>query len=185
MACKSVTLMGIHAKCDTATGGIKRVLIAQQDDVVDKVVDRYDAETNPTGEDVIKTITMAEGKYFVEWEFRKNTANYSTSMTSDPTLGNVTITTDLNLQFTKAEAKKRMEIQSAINAAAVVIIEDMNKQFIFLGYDNEVTVTAVNQQSGTAMSDLNGYTLTLQDTSTELPYFVDSTIIPSLLTTEV
>lgn len=174
MACNTVTLNGINAKCDTSAGGIKRVLIAQKDDVDIKTVDENG---------VITEITMATGKTFVQWLFRRNTANYSTSMTSDASIGNSIITTDLNLQFTKAEATKRLEIQSAINAAAVVIIEDMYGQYILLGKDNEVSVTAVNQQSGTAVTDLNGYTLTFQDVSLELPHFVDASIISSLLLT--
>lgn len=173
MACNTVTLTGINGKCDTSVGGIKRVLIAQKDDVTIGTVDEMG---------VITEITMAEGKYFVQWLFRKNTGNYTTSLTSDPAIGTQAVTTDLNLQFTKAEATKRLEIQSAINAAAVVIIEDMYGQYILLGKDNEVSVTAVNQQSGTAITDLNGYTLTLQDVSIELPHFVDPTIISGLLT---
>ena len=174
MACNTVTLNGINAKCDTSAGGIKRVLIAQKDDVQTITVDEA------TG--VIDTITMVSGKTFVQWLFRKNTGSYTTSLTSDPAIGTQAVTTDLNLQFTKAEATKRLEIQSAINAAAVVIIEDMYGQYILLGKDNEVSVTAVNQQSGTAITDLNGYTLTLQDVSLELPHFVDPTIISGLLT---
>jgi hypothetical protein len=175
MACNTVTLNGINAKCDTSAGGIKRVLIAQKDDVTI-------GETNAQG--VITEITMATGKYFVQWLFRKNTGSYTTSLTSDPAIGTQAVTTDLNLQFTKAEATKRLEIQSAINAAAVVIIEDMYGQYILLGKDNEVSVTAVNQQSGTAVTDLNGYTLTFQDVSLELPHFVDASIIPSLLSAQ-
>ena len=171
MACNTVTLNGINAKCDTSAGGIKRVLIAQKDDVDIKTVDENG---------VITEITMATGKTFVQWLFRKNTGSYTTSLTSDPAIGTQAVTTDLNLQFTKAEATKRLEIQSAINAAAVVIIEDMYGQYILLGKDNEVSVTAVNQQSGTAVTDLNGYTLTFQDVSLELPHFVDASIISSL-----
>ena len=186
MACNTVTLNGISAQCHTAAGGIKRVLIAQKEDVDIKTVDENG---------VITEITMADGKYFVQWLFRKNTGSFTTSLTSDPAIGTQAVTTDLNLQFTKAEATKRLEIQSAINAAAVVIVELQDKiedkdengnkvlkdQFILLGKDNEVSVTAVNMQSGTAMTDLNGFTLTFQDVSLELPHFVDASIIPSLL----
>lgn len=174
MACNTVTLNGINAKCDTSAGGIKRVMIIQKDDVTNISVD------DTTG--VVDAITLASDKFFVQWLFRKNTGSYTTSLSSDPAIGTQAVTTDLNLQFTKAEATKRLEIQSAINAAAVVIIEDMYGQYILLGKDNEVTVTAVNQQSGTAITDLNGYTLTFQDVSLELPHFVDASIIPSLLT---
>lgn len=184
MACNTVTLNSINGRCDTSAGGIKRVLIIQKDDVTNIHVDKYDPETNPDGKDMIDTITLATGKYFEQWLFRKNTGNYTTALTSDPAIGTQAVTTDLNLQFTKAEATKRLAIQAAINAAAVVIIEDMYGQYILLGKDNEVSVTAVNQQSGTAVTDLNGYTLTFQDTSLELPHFVDPTIIPSLLTAE-
>lgn len=173
MACNTVTLNGINGRCDTSAGGIKRVLIAQKDDVTNISVD--------TSTGVIDTITMASNKYFVQWLFRKNTGNYTTALTSDPAIGTQAVTTDLNLQFTKAEATKRLEIQSAINAAAVVIIEDMYGQYILLGKDNEVSVTSVNQQSGTAVTDLNGYTLTFQDVSLELPHFVDPQIISGLL----
>ena len=57
----------------------------------------------------------------------------------------------------------------------------MYGQYILLGKDNEVSVTQVNQQSGKAITDLNGYTLTLQDVSLELPHFVDPAIISGLL----
>lgn len=183
MACNTVTLNGINAKCDKAAGGIKRVLIAQKDDVKTITVDKS------TG--IINDIEMVDNKYFVQWLFRANTGSYTTSLTSDPAIGTVSVTTDLQLQFTKAEATKRLEIQSAVNAEAVVIIEMQDKienksgnlvnQYILLGYDNEVSITSVNMQSGTTMADLNGFTLTLQDVSLELPYFVDETIITSLL----
>ena len=137
MACNTVTLNGINAKCDTSAGGIKRVLIAQKDDVLNIVV----AE----GTGIINEIEMAEGKYFVQWLFRKNTGSYTTSLTSDPAIGTQAVTTDLNLQFTKAEATKRLEIQSAINAAAVVIIEDMYGQF---GYR---AITVYGQPSQTVL----------------------------------
>lgn len=176
MACNTVTLNGIDGRCDTSAGGIKRVLIAQRDDVASVTYDNDEADG------IITAISMTTGAYFKQWLFRKNTGNYNTSLTSDPAIGTQAVTTDLNLQFTKAEARKRLEIQSAINASAVVIIEDMYGQYIYLGLDNDVTVTTANMQSGTAITDLNGFTLTLQDVSLELPRFVDPTIIPNLLT---
>lgn len=171
MACNTVTLNGIDARCETSAGGIKRVLIANIDDVKEITID-------PTTS--IVTAIDAAGK-FVEWRFRKNTGSLSTSLASDPAIGNTTVTTELNLQFTKAEAVKRLEIQSAINAAAIVIVEDMYGQYILLGKENEVVVSAASMVTGTAATDLNGFTLTLQDVSTELPHFVEAGIIAGLL----
>jgi hypothetical protein len=171
MACNTVTLNGIDARCETSAGGIKRVLIANVDDVKEITID-------PTTS--IVTAIDAAGK-FAEWKFRKNTGSLSTSLASDPAIGNTTVTTELNLQFTKAEAVKRLEIQSAINAAAIVIVEDMYGQYILLGNENEVVVSAASMVTGTAATDLNGFTLTLQDVSTELPHFVEAGIIAGLL----
>ena len=172
MACTSVTLNSFDARCDVSVGGIKRILIGNRDEVTKVTVD----ET--TG----KITTITTSAKFAEWRFRKNTGSLTSTVTSDPAIGNTFATTDLNLQFTKAEAQKRLDIQSAINANSVVIVEDMYGQYIYLGLENDVTVTNATMVTGTTMSDLNGFTLTLQDVATELPRFVDPTIIDGLLT---
>lgn len=172
MSCTSITLNSIDARCDASIGGIKRILLAQRDDVSEVTVDSAAGK--------IKTITMS-GKKFQQWKFRRNTGSYTSTATADPTTGNASVTTEVALQFSKADATKRLEIQAAINAGCVVIIEDAYGDFVYLGYDNEVAITSAVMQSGTASSDLSGFTLTFTDVSNELPYFVDSAIIDGLL----
>lgn len=169
MNCNSVTLTTIDARCETSFGGIKEVLIALKDDIKAISVD------SSTG--MINTITMNQSKKFEKWQFRKNTGNYSSSVTSDPTIGNSFATTEVTLQFSKAEATKRLAIQSAINASSVVIVRDMYDQYLLLGYENEVVVSAATMQSGTQAADLSGFTLTFQDISTELPHFIDTSSV--------
>lgn len=164
MACNSVTLQSIDARCHRSIGGLKRILIALRDDVVQPTADAS------TGE--ISTVSLKQGKKFEEWLFRPNTASYTSTLSSDQAIGNQAVTTEVSLQFTKAEATKRLAIQSAINAAAVVILEDMYGQHIYLGYDDEVYVTAATMVSGTAATDLNGFTLTFTDVAQELPHFI-------------
>lgn len=170
MACNSATLTSIDGRCDTSIGGIKRILIANRDDVTATIAD--------TGNDLkyVTSIKLASGKKFEQWRFRKQTGSYSTELAIDDAIGTVAVTTNVALQFTKAEAEKRLAIQSAINASSVVIVEDMFGQYIYLGLDQDVTVSAASMQSGTATSDLNGFTLTLTDISTEMPHFVDPSI---------
>lgn len=166
--CKSVTLSNIDGRCDTSTGGIKRILISNRDDVTASI------GTTTNEFELITEIKNATGKAFSEWKFRKNTGSYTSTVESDPAIGNMSVTTECTLQFSRAEAEKRMAIQSALNADSVVIIEDMYGQYLYLGYENEVTVTAATMVSGTTTSDLSGFTITFQDLSTELPHFVDS-----------
>lgn len=172
-SCSSIALSSINAKCDKSIGGIKRILIAQKDDVTGVTVNSTSGK--------ITAITLASGKKFQQWLFRNNTGSYTSTSTSDATIGNSSVTTEVNLQFSKAEAQKRLEIQSAINANCVVIVEDAYGEYVYLGYDNEVTITNAVMQSGTATGDLSGFTLTFTDESAELPYFVDSSIINGLI----
>ena len=169
----AVTLNSIDSRCDNSIGGIKRILIANVADVQNVTVDES------TG--MINAITMVDSKKFQQWLFRRNTGSYTSTVSSDPTIGNTSVTTEVSLQFSKAEAQKRLEIQSAINATAILIVEDMYGQFIYLGYDNEVAITSAVMQSGTQNSDLSGFTLTFQDISSELPHFVDPAIINDLV----
>lgn len=166
MACNTNTLNTIDARCDNSVGGIKRILIGHKDTVA-KI--NFDQSTGKI------TDINHVGDPFVEWKFRKNTGSYTSSVSVDPTIGNTVVTTDVNLQFSRAEAQKRLDIQSAINAEAVVIIEDMYGQFILIGEENPVTITSAVMQSGTATTDLSGFTLTFQDIAQEFPRFIDET----------
>ena len=165
MACNTVTLSSIDARCEGSVGGIKRVLIANVDDIQNVAIDEVTQK--------IKQITLVTGKKFEQWRFRKNTGSYNSSIERDLSIGTQTVTTECSLQFSRAEAQKRLDIQSAINASCVVIIEDMYGEYIYLGLENEVSITAASMTSGTQTSDLSGFTLTFTDLSTEFPHFID------------
>ena len=165
MACNTVTLSSIDARCDGSVGGIKRILLANIDDIKTVLVD----ETTQK----IKEITLVTGKKFEQWRFRKNTGSYSSSIERDLAIGTQTVTTEVALQFSRAEAQKRLDIQSAINASCVVIVEDMYGEYIYLGLENEVSISAASMTSGTQTGDLSGFQLTFQDLATELPHFID------------
>lgn len=170
MSCNSVTLNSIKAKCDTSIGGIKRIFVQQREYLTDVIVD----------EQTQKIIYLGgfEGEGLKVWEFRKNTANYTSTATIDSTINLSYFTTEVSLQFSRAEAQKRLEIQSVINAGGVVvIIEDMYGEFLFLGKDKDVRITAATMQSGTNQTDLSGFNLTFTDTSFELPHFIDKNYV--------
>lgn len=167
MACNTETLRTIDARCDRSVGGLKRILIAQRDDIN---ISELNDNLNTNKE--ITNIPLKSGKKFEQFRFRPNTASLTSTFSSDVATGNASFTTEIALQFSKAEAQKRLSIQSAINAAAVVIAEDMYGQYIFLGYDIEVTVTAATMVTGTATSDLNGFTMVLTDVAQEMPHFL-------------
>lgn len=169
MACKSFSLTGIALPCKDNMGGIKEVYITTATDV--KKVELTEAG------DAIMSIEMVAGKQWKTYKFRKGTANMTSTASSDETIGNFSVTTELALQFSKMETQKRLEIMSMCLEDVVVIVRDFNGLYWYLGYDFPVTVTAATAQTGTAATDLNGYNITLSDTSAELPFEVPATLI--------
>lgn len=182
-SCESVTLAGIDARCDNSFGGVKRVLVALRDNVTATIdpnlVDADPSATPPViavpnEDELVTKIEMQGSAKFYEFRFRRNTASMTSTATIDPAIGSNYITTELTMQFSKAEAKKRMILQSLIAAGASVIVEDMYGQYIYLGKDQEVVASALTSQTGTAEGDLNGYNVTLSDVSEKLPHFINT-----------
>lgn len=152
-------------------GGIKRVLLANKDDV--------SAITVTSNQ--VSAITMANTAKFKEYLFRLNTGNLESTAQVNNDNGVKYWQTLLTLVFARMETAKRVEIMAMSQADLVGIVEDMNGKFWLLGYDTPMFLNAQVTGTGTARTDRNGYSITLEDDSLELPYEVDGGIIAGLL----
>ena len=72
------------------------------------------------------------------------------------------------------ETTKRVEIMALAQSGLVVVVVDANGKQWLLGYDAPVKASAGDGLTGTARADRNGYSITLQDNSLELPYEVSA-----------
>lgn len=182
MACTLYTLTGLDGKCETSVGGIKEILIAVKDDIKEVT---YETETQDgaikPGQGKVTKVEMNTGKHFVRWTFRRNTGSFTSNIESDVAIGNQSVTTDVALQFSRAEATKRAEIQAAVNVDAVIFIHDMYDKWLLVGEENGVQVTNGTMQSGTANTDLSGFSLTLNAISQYYPRYVADTFDPTTL----
>lgn len=168
-SCKAITVNAIDARCEGSVGGIKEIYVIAAEDVSNVTIDDT--------KDTITEITLAGTNKFQKWLFRPNTGSYTSTRSGDLTTGNSTVTTDVALQFSRAEAEKRLAIQSMINGGACIIIKDMYGQYLLLGVGtgrNEVYITDAVMQSGTSNTDLSGFTLTFEEIASEFPHFIDS-----------
>lgn len=169
MSCNQ-TLAGLAKDCATSMGGIRTVYIANYDDV-----------KRPTPvEGKISTIEMVSGKTFHQYFFKKNTGSMTSTLNVNTDSGNY-VTTDLVLSFLKMETRKRIEMSALAANELVVIVEDCNGAYWYLGYDEPVTAGAGEGVTGVQKTDVNRYGLTLRDESLEFPYEVDATAIATLL----
>ena len=158
MACTQ-TLNGIMVDCEPSMGGLRIVYIANYSDVTDFEIN----------EGQITAINMASGKTFKEYSFRRNTANMTSTLSVDPANG-TSVATDVALSFLKQDTQKRLEISALSIGELVMMVQDANGRFWFLGKDMPVMASAGGAESGTAYTDGNRYTITLQDNSKDYPY---------------
>ena len=159
MAC-SQTLAGIAKDCAASMGGIVEVLLANRADV--------DAVTVTSGE--ITAITMVSSKKFYKYEFARNTGSLSSNYTIDNTTGAKFVVSDLVMIFNRMETAKRIEITALAEGELVAIVLDANGNYWYLGYDEALSASAGDGLTGTQRADRNGYSITLQDNSHEMPY---------------
>lgn len=166
MNCSQI-LSVIAMDCQPNAGGIRRVLLSP--DVLSVSIQDY----------IINGITLPENKYFVEFSFRPNTSNLISEWQTEG--DSRYVQSVLEMQFSRMETAKRSAIMALVKSEVYVIVEDRNGKYWYLGYDTPAILTQLAAPTGTARGDNNGYTIGLTDYSRELPYEVDSAIIPALL----
>lgn len=167
MSCISQAISSIDARCDVSMGGIKEILIGNFDDVNNVEIG---SSNNPFR--YITDIDMKIGTKMEKWQFRANTGSFTSTFSSDPAIGNNIVTTEVSLQFSRSESVKRKAIQDALGNANVVIIKDMYGNYIYLGKEEEVSVTSTTMQSGTSKGDLSGFNITFSYESNEIPHYI-------------
>ena len=158
MACAQ-TLSGLVHDCLPSIGGIKAVYIANASDV--------DTITESSGK--ITGITMNASAKFKKYEFLKRTGSLSSNWQIDDANGSKFVQSDLVLQFNRMDATKAVEIAALAQGELAVIVKDANGEYWYLGLDAPVRASAGDGLTGTARADRNGYSITLQDNSLNLP----------------
>ena len=170
MACNQI-LNGLVRDCQPSMGGI----------VEAHAINREYIEEITAAEGVVSQITLTEGEKFKSYYFNRNTGSMTSNYTLDPATGVRYVTTDLVLQFNRMETAKRVEVTALAQNELALIVKDANGKYWLLGKDEPVMATAGEGVTGTARGDRNGYGITLQDTSLEMPYEVDAAIVAALL----
>lgn len=165
MACCQ-TLTGLSSACEANMGGIKTAWIACSEDVPKASITISNGEVT-----AITSFSTAFKKY----EFKKNTGNTVTTPTV--TDGGVFYDSSISLQFAKQETVKKLEIEAIAQSDMKVIIQDNNGKYWFYGYENDVTLSDGSVESGTALTDFNGYNITLSSSELALPYEVQAEVM--------
>jgi hypothetical protein len=171
MAC--TTLEAIVKGCDNNIGSITKIYINDQDNVtVDPATD-IDLATW-----TITAITVTAD--FEEFEFRRNTSNYTEEAAIDLINGSSFVTQTINLMFHRREGAKSRAIKilgEGQRDLAVIVLDGNGKYWYF----DKVQVTAYGEGSGTAKADGSKYSLVLTAEAENLAYEVDPDVIPTII----
>lgn len=166
MGC-SVSLKGISSDCTSNKGGVKAVYLANKSDVTS--IDLAD--------DVITGITMTTEAKFKKFEFRKDSATMTSTLTVGDNGGSNYVSTVLSMSFNRMEAAKRLEMNAMALGELVALVEDRNGTVFFLGYDEPVKASNGTGETGDARTSVNQYTAELTDESDLYPYTVAPDVI--------
>lgn len=173
MACKSIALSGIGLGCKDHFGGIKELYLIDEASVGEIT---YDTEGKK-----ITAINILDDAKFKTYRFRKGTSSMTSTMNTDEAAGTLSVQTNVELQFSKMETSKRLEIMGMCLGSMKGIVLDNNGIYWFLGADAPISATAATGVTGTAFSDFGGYTVTLTDDSKEFPFEIDKEAIADLI----
>lgn len=173
MACKSIALSGIGLGCKDHMGGIKELYLIDEASVG---AITYDADGKK-----ITAINILDDAKFKTYRFRKGTSSMTSTMSTDEAAGTLSVETAIELQFSKMETSKRLEIMAMCLGSMKGIVLDNNGVYWFIGIDNPISATAATGVTGTAFTDFGGYTVTLTDNSKEFPFEIDKEALADLI----
>lgn len=172
ISCGSVTLNSFSRDCSPNMGGVKKVWMILKSDI------------NAVAADGAISSISASGNFY-QFPFRKGAASFTSNLQKDDTAGSYYWETDLVMNFQRMETRKRIAVMALTQAESAAIVLDNNDKYWFLGYDEYLSATAGTGETGTAKTDANQYTVTLQDSSLELPYEIPTSVIDGLNLPEV
>ena len=175
MACTQQTLSAIAKNCTNNKGGVFTVYVRHWGDIATKTV--VDGK--------ISTITLASGAdaQAVQWEFNKETASLVSTMTKEESSGSLFWTNVLSLKFAKADTTKRLALTAATKSDVCVMVKDNNGNVWFMGFDEPVSATTGELNSGTSYTDGSSLSLTLQDVSDDTCYEMSDSAVATFIGT--
>lgn len=165
----NVNIAGLCKDCEASRGGIVEVYAANYGDL-----------TPTISAGTITAISVATGSSVYKYEFRKGTGSMTSTLNIDEANGVNYVSTELVLQFSKMETRKRIEMAALAVGELVFIVKDANGKYWYLGMDEAVTASAGSGQTGQAIGDGNFYTITLLDNANSWPYEVLASVAEGL-----
>ena len=163
MAC--ALTQGYTLDCKDSLGGITEVYFMSAQDVASYTVSGG----------VMTALTKDSGKRFYKYELVKATSGVVENINASVENGTIFYQQELTIVLNKLQANTRNEILLLAKNLLVAVAKDNNGKYWLMGYSRGAVVSAGTSVTGTAVGDLNGYTLTLTAQEPAMAYEVQAT----------
>ena len=151
--------------CKDAVGGIKKVHFVDFGDLGDVTIN-----SGATGDD---EITDMDGTFTYHTYDVKGNSSLETNINSSMENGTTFFEQVLNITLFKLTKEDNKELKLMAYGRPHVVVQTFDDKFLMVGVENGADVTGGTAVTGTAMGDLNGYTLTLTANELFMPNFID------------
>jgi hypothetical protein len=162
MACELST--GFTLDCKDGIGGIKQIVL------VDKAIVTgftFDAS------EVVTAIAGATSGDLFTYELPTQTGSFEETINFNRDNGTVFYTQTVNVMMHKLSAAKRLELQTVATARVIVFVLDTNGNWWAVGYENGADLSTSTAGTGTALGDMNGFTLAFTHEAAKRAYLLD------------
>lgn len=162
------TLKGINSSCAGNIGGIQKLFVADFDEI--NVTPDYDRMlvSAITGNSTASTFYT----YVLE-----NEVGSATSTLTKGSGGVHYYTHEINVQFSKMDAEKSLELQAISKGQVLAVTQDNNGLYWLYGADRYLSGEDTVAQSGQGFDDLNGYTSVLRGRSGHMPLLLEGDVL--------
>ena len=158
--------------CKAAVGGIDAVYFVNYNDYTGITYDGVNT-------DVIDSVAGVSSLYKYEL---KGTNSFEQVVNSSRENGTTFVEQTLTMTLKKQDATTHKSVKLLAYGRPHVIIRNRNNQFFFAGLEHGMELTTANVSNGTAMGDLNGYTLTFVGQEQLLANLIDVSTETALAT---
>ena len=161
MACELSA--GFTLDCKDGIGGIKKIILCD-------AVTSFTFNLN----EIVTAITgPSEGDLYT-YELPTQTGSFEETINFTRDNGTVFYTQTVNVMLHKLSPVKRRELQKVAQARPVVFILDSNDNWWAVGYEYGVDLSTSTAATGTALGDMNGYTLSFTHETPKRAYYLDA-----------
>lgn len=152
---------GFTLDCKDGIGGIKQIVLLDK-----ATLNSFNFDAN----EIVTAINGVVSGDLFTYELPTQTGSFEETINFNRDAGTIFYTQTVNVMLNKLSAAKRLELQSVAQARVIVFVEDTNGNWWAVGYEYGADLSTATAATGTALGDMNGFTLAFVHESQKRAY---------------